>query len=1150
MINFLDGFLFRKLLVLFCLVLFSWNLKGQVTVSGELRKWHTVSLLFDGPMTAEDDAYNPFANYRLNVTFVSPTGEVFVVPGFYAADGDAANTSASSGNKWAVRFKPNAIGEWSYTASFRTGIDVAASLEPNAGTSTSFDGTSGNFVIVSSNKTVPDNRARGRLNYVGKRYLQYEETGKYYLKAGADSPETMLAYDDFDNTPNSNKDWSAHLADWNAGDPVWQGNKGRGLIGAINYLSGKGMNAYSFVTNDIDDPQSPSGSSRSTLWPWVASSANDLNDQTPIEKDNRKRYDISKLEQWEIVFNHGDNKGMYLHFKLQEDGNHFLIDNLTLGAERKLYYREFIARFGHHLALNWNIGEEFWIYNPTLINSFASYIRDVDPYDHNIVIHCYPFEQDENLFRPLLGNAFNLSGISIQAFVDSTNIKVKKWVRDSEASGKPWAVAFDEQAHWDRGVGVDADHNGPKGTVEDNRKEIRHNLLWGALLAGGAGVEYYFGRKTGQTDHNAEDWRSRESKWEDAKIALDFFEANLNYWEMQPYDDLVSGDEMLNFSFAKLDDTYVVYLAEGGEATLDLSNVSGAYTLKWFDPRSGGSFLSGSILEIEAGASRSLGIPPNNPSEDWVVLIERIEQAPEVSVTGITIDPEILSLEEGTTGTLTHEILPSNASNTNISWSSSDTSIATVDQNGVVTAVAEGTATVTVSTEDGGFTATSTITVTLAAISVTGITIDPAELSLDEGTTGTLIHEILPTDATNTNVSWSSSDTSITTVDQNGLVTAVAEGTATITVSTEDGGFMATSTVTVTPAIISVTGITIDPEILSLVEGTTGTLTHEILPSNASNTNVSWSSSDTSIATVDQNGVVTAVAEGTATITVSTEDGGFTDSTAVTVVTSAIEITEIILTPSLLNLVVNQTSAMQYEIVPQNATEREVLWSSDNEAVATVDQNGVVTALAQGEAIISIRSINNQISDESVVVVSVPVNEAPIARILATPIVGIAPLEVAFDASNSSDDQAFLEYVWDFADGNTSQLINPRYIFETPGTYEVQLFVTDQEGLESSASVTIEVRSVDSDSSDMTLFPSPASTEISVSFGDAEMEVFGIRIYDYKGRMVNSYISNQIEETGLGTYRIRLPQLSRGIYVLEAFTTTSERFSRKFLILD
>ena len=241
---------------------------------------------------------------------------------------------------------------------------------------------------------------------------------------------------------------------------------------------------------------------------------------------------------------------------------------------------------------------------------------------------------------------------------------------------------------------------------------------------------------------------------------------------------------------------------------------------------------------------------------------------------------------------------------------------------------------------------------------------------------------------------------------------------------------------------------------------------------------------------------------------------------------------------------------MQYEIVPQNATEREVLWSSDNEAVATVDQNGVVTALAQGEAIISIRSINNQISDESVVVVSVPVNEAPIARILATPIVGIAPLEVAFDASNSSDDQAFLEYVWDFADGNTSQLINPRYIFETPGTYEVQLFVTDQEGLESSASVTIEVRSVDSDSSDMTLFPSPASTEISVSFGDAEMEVFGIRIYDYKGRMVNSYISNQIEETGLGTYRIRLPQLSRGIYVLEAFTTTSERFSRKFLILD
>jgi len=472
--NFLFGKISSKrLLSLVFLLLFTYVSFSQGVISGEMRKWHTVTILFDGPMTAESDTYNPFANYRLNVTFTSPTGEAFMVPGFYAADGNAAETSATSGNKWAVRFKPNAEGDWSYSASFRMGVDVAVSLEPNAGTSASFDGATGSFTIAATNKSAPDNRAKGRLNYVGERYLKFEETDKFYLKVGADSPETMLAYDDFDNTPNSNKDWSAHLGDWNAGDPTWQGEKGKGLIGAINYLSGKGMNAFSFVAMDIDDPQFNRGSSRSTLWPWAASNPLDLDEQTPEDKDRRKRYDVSKMEQWEIVFNHGDNKGMYLHFKLQEDGNHYLINDMILGPERKLYYREFIARFGHHLALNWNIGEEFWIYNPGLINSFATYIKNVDPYDHNIVIHCYPFEQDELLFRPLLGSSYNLSGISIQSFVDSTHIKVRKWVKDSKASGKPWIVAFDEQAHWNRGVGVDADHPGPKGSVEDNRDDVR-----------------------------------------------------------------------------------------------------------------------------------------------------------------------------------------------------------------------------------------------------------------------------------------------------------------------------------------------------------------------------------------------------------------------------------------------------------------------------------------------------------------------------------------------------------------------------------------------------------------------------------------------------------------------------------------------------
>ena len=163
---------FLKTPLLAALLLSFYGLYSQSTVSGELRKWHTVTILFDGPSTGENSSTNPFLDYRLNVTFTGPNGSTTVVPGFFAADGDAANTGAASGNKWAVKFTPNQTGQWNYTASFRTGTDVAISLDANAGNTTSFNGTSGNFSISASNKNNPDNRAKGRLNYVGERYSE------------------------------------------------------------------------------------------------------------------------------------------------------------------------------------------------------------------------------------------------------------------------------------------------------------------------------------------------------------------------------------------------------------------------------------------------------------------------------------------------------------------------------------------------------------------------------------------------------------------------------------------------------------------------------------------------------------------------------------------------------------------------------------------------------------------------------------------------------------------------------------------------------------------------------------------------------------------------------------------------------------------
>jgi uncharacterized protein YjdB len=150
------------------------------------------------------------------------------------------------------------------------------------------------------------------------------------------------------------------------------------------------------------------------------------------------------------------------------------------------------------------------------------------------------------------------------------------------------------------------------------------------------------------------------------------------------------------------------------------------------------------------------------------------------------------------------------------------------------------------------------------------------------GDTGTLVATVAPANATNKNVTWASDNEAVATV-VNGVVTPVAAGTATITVTTEDGGKTATCAVTVNPASVAVTGVTLDQSTMTLTAGgDTGTLVATVAPANATNKNVTWSTSNAAVATV-ANGVVTPVAEGTATITVTTEDGGKTATCAVTV---------------------------------------------------------------------------------------------------------------------------------------------------------------------------------------------------------------------------------------------------------------------------
>ena len=281
------------------------TLSAQYQISGELKKWHKVTVTFDGPATSETAAVNPFTDYRLNVTFTNGN-RTYVVPGYYAADGNAANSGADSGNKWRVHFAPDAAGTWTFEASFRTGDMVAVADAANAGSPTGFDGQRGSFTIGETDKTGRDHRGKGRLQYVNEHYLRHAETGEYFLKIGADAPENLLAYDGFDNTPDNGgrrKSWGPHERDWRPGDPTWRNGQGKGIIGAINYLAAEGQNAFSFLTMNIN------GDDRN-VFPYISD-----------DRRDRLRMDCSKLDQWEVLFEHADRMGMYLHFKTQETEN-------------------------------------------------------------------------------------------------------------------------------------------------------------------------------------------------------------------------------------------------------------------------------------------------------------------------------------------------------------------------------------------------------------------------------------------------------------------------------------------------------------------------------------------------------------------------------------------------------------------------------------------------------------------------------------------------------------------------------------------------------------------------------------------------------------------------------------------------------------
>ena len=309
----------------------------------------------------------------------------------------------------------------------------------------------------------------------------------------------------------------------------------------------------------------------------------------------------------------------------------------------------------------------------------------------------------------------------------------------------------------------------------------------------------------------------------------------------------------------------------------------------------------------------------------------------------------------------------------------------------------EGTATITatVAANENHDVLNATCEVTVR-VAVTGVSLSKRDLPLVKGATEMLIATVSPTDATNKKVIWSSNNSSVATV-ENGQVTAMSAGNATVTVTTEDGNHPATCEVVVTD-LVPVTGVTLSQTELSLEKGETADLTATVSPADATNQKVTWSSNNTTVATVE-NGKVTAVSGGKATISVTTEDGNHTATCEVTVTEEDVVLTGLQLSPSETRLKVGGEATLSVSYEPAGASQREVTWSTSDAAIVTVDANGKIKGIAVGEATITVESKTNT-SIKATCSVSVELPTAVVDAVFASVVISPNPFGVQLRIAN------------------------------------------------------------------------------------------------------------------------------------------------------
>ncbi|MEM6831490.1 MAG: hypothetical protein AAF551_13350, partial [Bacteroidota bacterium] len=393
--------------------------------------------------------------------------------------------------------------------------------------------------------------------------------------------------------------------------------KGKNMLGAINYLSQQGVNSQYVILTTLKGDGNDS-------WPWT-------------DPEDFTRFDCSKLDQWNKVFSYMNDKGLLLTALLFEAENEQMLDHgEALGLERKLYYREMVARFAHLNGLVWIISEETRLYHkfpPEYNSKRMAHLAAMDPYQHAVGLHNGDINGEDYKDTP------EFTYFALHASADNwdqVHSKMLYRINEAKRRGHPWVVFFDECISAQYGVKTDED--------DPDHDLPRREGIWGTLMAGGGGVSWYYGYKHRQNDLYCEDFTLRENMFKQTKTAIDFFLNNdIPFWEMENRNDLVDNGRC----FAKENDTYLIQLSGATFANLYLEKAR-TYQVKWFDPVGGGPLQDGTKNRISGKGTHAIGRPPGDPTKEWIVLIQRAENVADervlVEEKGGQVEIEVASL--------------------------------------------------------------------------------------------------------------------------------------------------------------------------------------------------------------------------------------------------------------------------------------------------------------------------------------------------------------------------------------------------------------------------------------------------------------------------------------------------------------------------